>query len=160
MMQEPPNLTQSGDAPDLPKRPATAAPKTPPQTTATPPADAAMISEQARMLKEYEDRQAAILAEREAEERRRREAETQRLREFEDAQRQQAERERQAQERLLQEQQQQQLNAYSSQIAGRQQELEREILAMRGQYERDQLMLEQYDRVGSRFLLGLETQLN
>lgn len=110
-----------------------------------------MISEQARMLKEYEDKQASLLAARDAEERRRQEADAQRQREFEEAQRQQAERERLAQERLMQEQlaqqQQQQLNAYSSQIAGRQQELEREILAMRGQYERDQLMLEQYDRV-------------
>lgn len=80
-----------------------------------------MISEQARMLKEYEDKQASLLAAREAEDRRRQESEAQRQREFEEAQRQQAERERQAQERLLQEQlaqqQQQQLNAYSSQIA-------------------------------------------
>jgi hypothetical protein len=109
--------------------------------------DAAALSEQARMLKEYEDKQAALLANREAEERRRREAELQRQREFEEAQRQQAERERQAQERLLQEQQQQQVNVYTNQLAARQQELEREMLAMRGQYERDQMMLEQYDRV-------------
>ena len=102
-----------------------------------------MISEQARMLKEYEDKQAAILATREAEERTRQAAEAQRQREYEEAQHQLAERERLARERLVQEQ----LTQYNNQIAGRQQELEREMLAMRSQYERDQLLLEQYDRV-------------
>lgn len=136
-------MTDAGDAPDLPKRPQTVAPPRSPPPAATPPVDAAMLSEQARMLKEYEDKQAALLASREAEERNRQMMEAQRQREFEDAQRQQAERERLAQERLLQEQ----LANYNNQIAGRQQELEREMLAMRGQYERDQLLLEQYDRV-------------
>ncbi|KAF8323279.1 ANTH-domain-containing protein [Clavulina sp. PMI_390] len=141
--QEPPNLTDAGDTPDLPKRPTTAAPpKSPPPAAATPPVDAAMLSEQARMLKEYEDKQAALIAQREAEERARQAAEAQRLRDFEEAQRQQAERERLAQERLMQEQ----VMQYNNQVAGRQQELEREILGMRGQYERDQLLLEQYDR--------------
>ena len=40
-----------------------------------------------------------------------------------------------------------QLAQYSNQAAQRVNELERELLGMRGQYERDQLMLEQYDRV-------------
>lgn len=104
-----------------------------------------MISEQARMLKEYEEKQAALLLSREAEERARQAAEAQRQNEYEEAQRQLAERERLAQERLLQEQ----LAQYNNQVAGRQQELEREMLAMRSQYERDQLLLEQYDRVRS-----------
>lgn len=95
------------------------------------------------MLKEYEEKQAALLASREAEEHARQAAEAQRQREYEDAQHQLAERERLAQERLLQEQ----LAQYNNQVAGRQQELEREMLAMRSQYERDQLLLEQYDRV-------------
>lgn len=103
-----------------------------------------MISEQARMLKEYEDKQAALLAAQLAEERARQEREAARQHEFEEAQRQQAERERLAQERLLQEQ----MNQYNNQVVGRTQELEREMLAMRGQFERDQLLLEQYDRVG------------
>jgi huntingtin-interacting protein 1-related protein len=102
-----------------------------------------MINEQARMLKEYEDKQAALVAQREAAERERQEQERRRQQEFEEAQRLQAERERLAQEQLLQ----QQMNQYNQITATRQQELEREILAMRGQYERDQLMLEQYDRV-------------
>ncbi|KAF8329121.1 cytoskeleton assembly control protein [Cantharellus anzutake] len=143
--QEPPSLTDSGSAPDLPKRPTTVVPKdpSPPPAAPTPPvADAAMIAEQARMFKEYEDKQRALIAGREAEERARREQETELQRQFEQAQREQAEKERLAQERLLQEHMVQQYNSH----VGRQQELEREILLMRGQYERDQLLLQQYDQ--------------
>lgn len=61
-------------------------------------------------------------------------------REFEEQQRQQAERERQQLEQLYREQLQRQAE-------GRMAELEREFLALRGQYERDQMLLEQYDRV-------------
>ena len=99
------------------------------------------------MLKQYEDQQAALVAAREDEERRRREMEEQQRREFEQRQAEQAERERLAQEQLLQQQMQQQMMQYSNQAAQQVHDLEREILAMRGQYERDQLMLEQYDRV-------------
>lgn len=109
-----------------------------------------MVSEQARMLKEYEDKQNALQASRAAEEAKAREAEMQRQREFEEMQRQQAERERLAQEELLRQQQMQQqmANAQMNDFAAqRMQEIEREMLAMRGQYERDQMLLEQYDRV-------------
>lgn len=95
------------------------------------------------MLKEYEDQQAALLAAREAEERRRMEMESAQQREFEQRQLEQAERERLAQEQLMQ----QQMMQYNNQAGQQLHELERELLAMRGQYERDQLMLEQYDRV-------------
>ena len=54
----------------------------------------------------------------------------------------QAEQQRLAQEQLLQQQ-------YAQQTQGRMAELEREILNMRGQYDKDQLLLEQYDRVFS-----------
>lgn len=91
------------------------------------------------MLKHYEDQQAALKAKQDNEARQRADAAARQQREFEEQQRMQAERERQAQEELLR----QQMN---SQQAGRTAELEREILAMRGQYERDQMMLEQYDR--------------
>ncbi|KAI0052535.1 cytoskeleton assembly control protein [Auriscalpium vulgare] len=138
--QEPPNLLDNDDAPDLPARPMTAKAKTPPPVAPSP--DAAQINEQARMLKQYEDQQAALMAQREAEERRRLELEAQAQREFEQRQAEQAERERQAQEQLMQ-QQMYQLNNQAAQHVG---ELERELLAMRGQYERDQLLLEQYDR--------------
>lgn len=84
-----------------------------------------------------------MVARREAEEWARQAGEAQRQYEFEEAQRLQAEREQMAQERLLQDQ----LAQYNNQVAGRQQELEHQVLGMRGQYERDQLLLEQYDRV-------------
>ncbi|KAG9624820.1 SLA2 Src like adaptor 2, partial [Aureobasidium melanogenum] len=60
-------------------------------------------------------------------------------RDFEEQQRLQAEQQRLAQEQLLRDQ-------YSQQTQGRMAELERENLNARAQYERDQLMLEQYDR--------------
>ncbi|KZT02470.1 cytoskeleton assembly control protein [Laetiporus sulphureus 93-53] len=142
--QEPPNLMDNGPAPDLPARPTTANIQTPPPVAPTP--DAAAVSEQARMLKQYEEQQAALLAAREAEERRRQELEEQQRREFEQRQAEQAERERAAQEALLQQQMMQYNNQAAAQAAANAQELERELLAMRGQYERDQLMLEQYDR--------------
>ena len=138
----------NGTAPDLPARPSTTTVKTPPP--ATPQPNAAEINEQARMLKQYEEQQAALLAAREAEERRRQELEEQQRREFEQRQAEQAERERLAQEQLMQ----QQMMQYNNQAAVHVQELERELLAMRGQYERDQLMLEQYDRVGTPDYLG------
>ncbi|KAI1788816.1 cytoskeleton assembly control protein [Ganoderma leucocontextum] len=142
--QEPPNLLDNGSAPDLPARPTTAPVKTPPPPTPTP--DAVNVAEQARMLKQYEDQQAALRAAREEEERRRQELEVQQRREFEQRQAEQAERERLAQEQLVQQQMQQQMMQYSNQAAQQMHDLERELLAMRGQYERDQLMLEQYDR--------------
>ncbi|KAF8078852.1 ANTH domain-containing protein [Lyophyllum atratum] len=138
---EPPNLLDSGDAPDLPARPKTAM-KSPSPPPSAPSPNAAEINEQARMLKQYEDQQAALQAQREDDERRRLEQEQQQQREFEQRQIQQAEAQRLAQERLMQEQ------MYNSQAHAAQQagELERELLAMRGQYERDQIFLEQYDR--------------
>jgi huntingtin-interacting protein 1-related protein len=66
-------------------------------------------------------------------------------REFEELQRQQAEKERQAAEAL----QLQQLNLQNNQAAARVNDLEREFLGLRGQYERDQLLLQQYDMVCS-----------
>lgn len=84
-----------------------------------------------------------MVAKREAEERARLEQQMAQQREFEELQRQQAERERQAAEVL----QMQQLSLQSSQVAARVNELEREILGLRGQYERDQLLLQQYDMV-------------
>ncbi|KAF5385055.1 hypothetical protein D9615_001319 [Tricholomella constricta] len=139
---EPPNLLDSGDAPDLPARPKTTL-KSPSPPPAAPSPNAAEINEQARMLKQYEDQQAALQAQREAEERHRLEQEQQQQREFEQRQREQAEAQRLAQEHLMQQQMMYTNQAQAAQQAG---ELERELLAMRGQYERDQIFLEQYDR--------------
>ena len=144
--QDPPNLTDSGTAPDLPKRPTTAAPpKTPSPPPTAPTPDAQMVAEQARMLKEYEDQQAALLASQRSEEERRRNAEAAQQAQFEEMQRQQLEAQRLAQEEL----QRQQMMQMNNMAAGRANEIEMELLAMRGQYERDQMMLEQYDRVSS-----------
>lgn len=132
----------SGGAPDLPARPKTAT-KSPSPPPIAPSPDAAAIDEQARMLKQYEDQQNALQSARAAEERRRLELEQQQQREFEERQRQQAENERLAHEQLLQ----QQMMQYNNQAAAQANDLERELLAMRGQFERDQLLLEQYDRV-------------
>lgn len=138
----------TGDAPDLPARPKTVAPKSPSPPPAPSP-DANAMNEQARMLREYEEHQAALLAAREAEERRRQELDAQQQQEFEQRQRDQAEAQRLAQEQLMLQQQQ----MYNNQAAQQVGELERELLAMRGQYERDQIFLEQYDRV-SMFVIG------
>lgn len=131
---DPPNLFDSPDGPDLPPRKRDS-PKPP-----TPPSgpSQAEIDEQARMLKEYEDRQKALRAQEEAERRRQAELAAQQQRDLEEQQRLQAERERLEREALMRSQMDQSVN-------GRVAELEREILAMRGQYERDQLMLHQYD---------------
>lgn len=136
----------TGSAPDLPARPkTTTASPAPPLAAPSPAPDAAVINEQARMLKQYEDQQTALRAQREAEERQRLDLEAQQQREFEQRQREQAERERLAQEQLMQ----QQMMQYNNQAAQQVSDYERELLAMRGQYERDQLLLEQYDRVSN-----------
>jgi huntingtin-interacting protein 1-related protein len=135
-VQDPPNLFDSSDLPNHPN-----VKSTPPPVAPSP--DTEQISEQARMLKQYEEQQAALKAAREAEERKRLELEQQQQREFEQRQREQAERERLAQEQLLQ----QQMMQYNNQAAQQVNDLERELLGLRGQYERDQMMLEQYDRV-------------
>lgn len=138
--QEPPNLLDSGDTPDLPTRPKA---DTNPPPPAAPSLSSAETDEQVRLLKEYEDKQAALQAQRALEERQRLEQQQQQAAEFERRQYEQAEAQRLAQEQLMQQQ-----VMYQNQAAVQQQgELERELLAMRGQYERDQIFLEQYDRV-------------
>ncbi|KAJ7596645.1 ANTH domain-containing protein [Mycena floridula] len=140
---EPPNLLESGDAPDLPARPKQ---KTPPPSTPAPDVNA--MREQERMLKEYEDQQAQLKSAADADARRRAEQEQQERLEFEQRQRLQEEMQRQAEQQMLQQQQ-----AYNNQA---QAELERQLLALRGQYERDQIFLEQYDRR----VKALEAELN
>lgn len=76
-------------------------------------------------------------------------AQQQAQRDFEEQQRLQAEQQRLAQEQLMREQ-------YQTQTQGRLAELEQENLNARAQYERDQLMLQQYDRR----VKDLEDQMN
>lgn len=145
-VQDPPDL-QKMDEPSLPTRPKTTEPvrsRSPALRNDSPSNED--IAEQARMLKHFEDQQAALRAKQDAEARKRADDAARQQRDFEEQQRLQAERERQAQEDLIRQQQQQQQYASNQHMNQRTAELEREILAMRGQYERDQMMLEQYDR--------------
>lgn len=150
--QEPPNLQDTGDAPALPDRPKTAqaskpAPPKAPPTPSILDSTAADIEEQKRMLGEYERKQEALVREREAAQRRQQEEAERLEREHADRLRQQQENERRQQEELQRQQQMQQQMQFQQQDNGRQQQMEMEMLGMRGQYERDQMMLEQYDRV-------------
>ena len=131
-------------APELPERP-TQAPvraQSPPRAD-SPAATQGEIEEQRRMLEEYERKQSALVAQRESEQRRQEEEKRRQEAEFAEQQRQQQERERLAQEQLLREQMSQQWN---QQQQGEVAQLQQEMLGMRGQYERDQMLLEQYDR--------------
>jgi hypothetical protein len=155
-LQEPPNLRISDEpAPSLPQRPKTQASRavSPPAKSQSPgllSASEAEIEEQRRMLEQYEKKQSALVAQRDAEKKRQEEEKARQEREFAEQQRLQQERERQAQEQLMRDQMAQQYNQQQQgQSAQMNAQMEMEMLAMRGQYERDQMMLEQYDRVCS-----------
>ncbi|ORY35527.1 ANTH domain-domain-containing protein [Naematelia encephala] len=140
--QEPPNLIDSGVAPELPERPAPEVKREVPRAE-SPTATQAEIDEQRRMLEEYERKQATLVNQREAEQRRQEELKRRQESEYAEQQRQQQERERLAQEQLQRDQMSQQWNQQQN---GQVTQLQQEMLAMRGQYERDQMLLEQYDR--------------
>ncbi|GAA5858574.1 hypothetical protein JCM5353_007692 [Sporobolomyces roseus] len=138
---DPPSLISNDDeTPDLPRRPQTAKPAAPPP--APSPTAGIDIDEQRRALEEYERAQAALVAKREAEARRLKEQQEAQERDFAEQQRQQQMREREAQEQLERQLREQQMVGMNQ---GRIAELEREILGLRGQWERDQMMLERYD---------------
>ncbi|BGP07169.1 sla2 Src-like adaptor 2 [Rhodotorula toruloides] len=137
--QDPPSLIDSDDTPDLPRRPP---PQKQPSPPPAPPSAGIDIEDQRRALEEYERKQAALVAQREAEARRVKEEQERQEREFAEQQRLQAQREREAQEALERQLREQQMMGMNQ---GRIAELEREILGLRGQWERDQMMLERYD---------------
>jgi hypothetical protein len=141
-------LLDNGSAPELPQRPDTSARqvKSPPPSAPSPAPTQGEIAEQRRMLEEYEQKQKALVAQREADQRRQQDDQRRQEAEFAEQQRLQQERERQAQEQLLRDQMSQQWN---QQQQGQSAQMEREMLAMQGQYERDQMLLEQYDRVSA-----------
>ncbi|KAK8854744.1 hypothetical protein IAR55_003483 [Kwoniella newhampshirensis] len=144
---EPPNLLDNGTAPELPERPPTEKRQERKEESTprpgSPVATQGEIDEQRRMLEEYERKQAALVSQRESEQRRQEQEKRRQEEEYAEQQRLQQERERQAQEQLLRDQMSQQWN---QQQQGQAAQLQQEILAMRGQYERDQMLLEQYDR--------------
>ncbi|WVW85567.1 hypothetical protein I302_107605 [Kwoniella bestiolae CBS 10118] len=143
--QEPPNLIDNGTAPELPERPPAEKVQAREESPrpSSPVATQGEIDEQRRMLEEYERKQAALVSQRESEQRRQEEDKRRQEAEYAEQQRLQQERERQAQEQLLRDQMSQQ---YNQQQQGQYGQLQQEMLAMRGQYERDQMLLEQYDR--------------
>lgn len=143
--QDPPSLlAEEEERPALPKRPTKEienAPTPVPKNGTPDPRDMedfwsreaqkqqeAYEAEQRRLQQQWEDQQQEQL---------RMQQDAQRA--FEEQQRMQAEQQRLAQEQLLRDQMQ-------AQTQGRMAELERENLAARAQYERDQLMLQQYDQ--------------
>jgi huntingtin-interacting protein 1-related protein len=146
----PPNVFEGEEQPPaLPARPTTRtespAPTPAPKLTDPEPISDFWSNEQAQEQREYEETQRLLEQQRQAEMQRQQMLALQQQREFEAQQRMQAEQQRLAQEQLLQQQ-------YAQQTQGRLAELEREILNMRGQYDKDQLLLEQYDRVSPPFI--------
>ncbi|WFD36369.1 sla2 Src-like adaptor 2 [Malassezia cuniculi] len=131
---EPPSLL--APPPDVPELPSREAPR--PETPPEPSPSQDDIDEQARMLREFEEKQKALKEKEAAELRQQAERSARQAREFEAQQREQAEQQRLAQEQLARVHEMQNIH-------GRAAELERELLVMRGQFERDQLMLQQYD---------------
>lgn len=139
--QDPPNLlSEDDDRPALPKRPAKEVEQPLPKVAAEPePINDFWTTEAKRQQEEYEAEQARLQAQWEEQQRQQLLAQQQAQRDFEEQQRLQAEQQRLAQEQLLRDQ-------YQTQTQGRLAELEQENLNARAQYERDQLMLQQYDR--------------
>ncbi|KAL8747341.1 MAG: hypothetical protein Q9190_000769 [Brigantiaea leucoxantha] len=158
--QEPPSLlAEDEDRPALPRRPARdletkeePTPTPPPPVAATAP-DPEPIhefwkNEQIRQQEEFDMEQRRLQEQWNNQQYQQQLAQQQADREYEEQRRLQAEQQRLAQEQLMREQ-------YQAQTQGRMAELERENLNARAQYERDQLMLEQYDRR----MKDLESQL-
>ncbi|KAG0198900.1 sla2 Src-like adaptor 2 [Mortierella sp. GBA30] len=136
--QDPPNLLGSDSPPMTPSRKVTIVKDTPPQTPPEPDW-AAQQREIAKKQREYELEQNRLQQQREMEQQQQ-QMEALRLQQnFEEQQRQQMERERLQREQLNREQMQRQAE-------GRLAELERDVLALRGQYERDQMLINQYDQ--------------
>jgi len=153
--QDPPNLLADDEsAPALPARPrnepVTKPRDTPPptQNTDPEPINEFWKNEQARQQDEYAAEQVRLQQQWEQARQQQEQQQLQAQRDFEEQQRLQAEQQRLQLEQLQREQ-------YAQQTQGRMAELERENLNARAQYERDQLLLEQYDRR----LKGLETDL-
>lgn len=143
--QDPPSLlSEEEERPALPKRPTKEVEQPPPPTanngTNEPrDMDDFWSKEAQRQQDEYENEQRKLQQQWEEQQRQQLLAQQQAQRDFEEQQRLQAEQQRLAQEQLMREQMQ-------AHTQGRLAELERENLNARAQYERDQLLLQQYDQ--------------
>lgn len=154
--QDPPSLLSEEDEqrPTLPKRPTNEVERepSPPPKPAAPepePINDFWNSEARRQQEEFEADQQRLQQQWEDQQRQQMQAQQQAQRDFEEQQRLQAEQQRLAQEALLRDQ-------YAQHTQGRMAELEQENLNARAQYERDQLLLQQYDKR----MKDLEEQLN
>ncbi|OGM45989.1 putative cytoskeleton assembly control protein Sla2 [Aspergillus bombycis] len=153
--QNPPNLLADDDErPALPRRPTKEVEQEPTPPPKAAPADPEPINdfwttEAKRQQEEFEAEQRRLQQQWEDQQRQQILAQQQAQHDFEEQQRLQAEQQRLAQEQLLRDQ-------YQTQTQGRLAELEQENLNARAQYERDQLMLQQYDRR----VKDLEEQMN
>ncbi|KAJ6115059.1 hypothetical protein N7486_000837 [Penicillium sp. IBT 16267x] len=151
--QEPPNLLGEDDRPALPRRPAKeieAQPSPPPKVAAEPePINEFWTNEAKRQQEEYEAEQARLQQQWEQQQREQMRAQQEAQANFEAEQARQLRAQQEAQEQLLRDQ-------FSTHTQGRLAELEQENLNARAQYERDQLMLQQYDRR----VKDLEGQMN
>ncbi|KAF6833427.1 cytoskeleton assembly control protein [Colletotrichum musicola] len=143
--QDPPNLLAEDDeAPALPARPKQEIerrPTPPPEPKSQEPDDISEFwkSELERQNREYEEQQRVLEEQARQQAMMQQQAQEQAQRDFEEQQRRLAEQQRREQEALMQQQLQ-----YQTQ--GRLAELEQENFNARAQYERDQLMLQQYDQ--------------
>ncbi|KAI1379176.1 ANTH-domain-containing protein [Hypoxylon crocopeplum] len=143
--QDPPNLlAEDENAPALPARPKQEIERQPTpvrQPKSDEPDEIAEFwqGEIDRQNKEYEEQQRVLQERQAAALRAQQDAQLQAQRDFEEQQRQLAEQQRREQEALVAQQAQ-------WQTQGRLAELEQENLNARAQYERDQLMLQQYDQ--------------
>ena len=140
---DPPSLIEAS-TPKLPKRPSPAE-STPPAQPSPEPVIDFWSEQQAKQQREYEEEQKRLAQQRAEEQERMKQLQLQQQREFEEQQRLLGERERQQQEELLR----QQMHNHQ---AGRINELEMQMLNYRNQLERDQMLLEQYDRVSCLFI--------
>lgn len=153
--QDPPNLlAEDEDRPALPKRPTREVEREPSPPPKREPAEPEPINEfwnneAKRQQEEFEAEQRRLQQQWEDQQNQQLLAQQQAQRDFEEQQRLQAEQQRVAQEQLLRDQ-------YQQQTQGHLAELERENLNARAQYERDQLLLQQYDKR----MKDLEEQLN
>lgn len=149
---DPPSLIEAA-TPKLPKRPTTREPTPPPAQPSPEPVIDFWSQEQERQQREYEQEQQRLARQRAEEQERMRQQQLQQQREFEEQQRLLAERERQQQEALRQQQ-------MASQQFGRINELEMQLLQFRNQHERDQMLLEQFDRVRFKCMNACVTDAN
>ena len=143
--QDPPSLLAEDDEkPALPRRPMKEVERAPSPVAKNGTSDPKDMEdfwsrEAQRQQDEYEAEQRRLQQQWEEQQRQQLLAQQQAQRDFEEQQRMQAEQQRLAQDQLMRDQ-------LAAQTQGRMAELERENLNARAQYERDQLMLQQYDQ--------------